>query len=156
MNKSLLISLSIVSIMAVATWRGCRYYWNPHYVSNKAVDINPRSLYNSDSSVAVVEYTLDIGARGFANYKTLLRKEDYQRDLSKFMLPVEYIEPIWRSRDTLEVIYEEGEAFRSGGNMTNVDKERDTVILNEIVILVKERRLNKQEAIDEFIKGNRL
>lgn len=97
---------------------------------------------------------LDVGARGERYYTALLRKEDYQGDLSKFMLPAEYVEPVWRGKDTLEVVYDEGEAFRRGGNVTNVDKERDMVILNSIVIKVKERRLNKQEAIGKFMKSN--
>jgi hypothetical protein len=154
MNRTLLISLGVIAVAAVATWKGCRYDWNPHYAGNKSVCLDAHSLYNLDSSVAVVGYTLDVGARGARYYTTLLRKADYQGDLSKFMLPAEYMEPTWRGKDTLEVLYDEGEAFRRGGNVTNVDKKRDMVILNGIVIKVKERRLNRPEAIDKFTKSN--
>jgi len=107
--------------------------------------MHSHALYNADSSVAVVGYTLDVGARGDRDYTTLLRKEDYQGDLAEFMLPVEYIEPAWRGKDTLEVIYDEEEAFERGGNVTHVHKERDTVLLNGVVILVKERRVDRQK-----------
>ena len=148
MNRNLLLSLGIITIAAVATWKGCKYDWNPHYASNKDVHMHSHLLYNSDSSVAVVGYTLDVGARGDRDYTTLLRKEDYQGDLAEFMLPAEYIEPTWRGKDTLEVIYEEEEAFRRGGNVTNVNKERDTVLLNGVILLVKERRLGRQKVIN--------
>jgi hypothetical protein len=142
MNKNLLLFLGTITIAFVATWKGCRYDWNPHYASNKDVRMHFHPLYNTDSSVAVVGYTLDVGARGDRDYTTLLRKEDYQGDLAAFMLPVEYTEPAWRGKDTLEVVYEEEEAFRRGGNTTHVPKERDTVLLNGVVILVKERRVD--------------
>lgn len=158
MNKTLVIVLGTLSIAAVATWKGCRYDWSPHYFGNKNVyrDSRSLSLYNSDRSAAVVGYTLDVGARGTRDYTTLLRKEDYEGDLAKFMLPAEYIEPVWRGKDTLEVIYDEATAFNLGGNSTNVNKERDTVLLNGIVILVRERRMNGQEASDKFWKSNGL
>jgi len=103
--------------------------------------------------VAVVGYTLDVGARGDREYTTLLRQEDYQGDLAEFMLPAEYTEPTWRGKDTLEVIYDEEEAFRRGGNVTNVNKERDTVLLNGVVLLVKERRLGRQKAINGSLEA---
>lgn len=112
------------------------------------------SLYNLDSSVAVVNYTLDVGARGDRSYQTLLKKNDYQGDLSKFMLPAEYIEPKWRGNDTLEVIYDEGAAYQRGGNTTNIDKRKDRVILNGVVVIVRERRMNKQEAIKKDMESN--
>ncbi|MGI4733622.1 MAG: hypothetical protein ACRYG7_00415 [Janthinobacterium lividum] len=151
MKKALVISLIVLALGALATWHGCRYDWNPHYIANKAVFM-VRPLYNADSSAAVVSYVLDIGAFGTAGYQTLLRKEDYQGDLTTFMLPVEYIAPVWRGKDTLEVIYNEAEAFLRGGNTTHVNKERDTVVVNGIVILVKERRLNLQKAKDNYYK----
>jgi hypothetical protein len=154
MNRTLLISLGIVATAAVATWKGCKYDWNPHYASNKDVHMHSHPLNNSDSSVAVVGYTLDVGARGDREYTTLLRKENYQGDLAEFMLPAEYTEPVWRGKDTLEAIYDEEQAFMRGGNVTNVDKERDIVKLNRIVIKVKQRRLNRQEAINKFMKSN--
>jgi hypothetical protein len=154
MNRNLLLSCALLAVAAAATWKGCRYDWNPHYASNKAVVMDSHLRYNPDSSAAVVGYTLDVGARGTRYYTALLRKEDYQGDLSTFMLPAEYVEPVWRGNDTLEVSYDEGEAFRRGGNVTNVAKERDLVKLNGIVIKVKERRLNKQEALHEFMRSN--
>lgn len=153
MNRNLLLSLGIITIAAVATWKGCKYDWNPHYASNEDVHMHSHSLYNSDSSVAVVGYTLDVGARGDREYTTLLRQEDYQGDLAEFMLPAEYTEPTWRGKDTLEVIYDEEEAFRRGGNVTNVNKERDTVLLNGVVLLVKERRLGRQKAINGSLEA---
>jgi len=114
------------------------------------------SFYNSDSSAAVVNYQLDVGTRGLRDYQTLLRKNDYKGDLSKFMLPAEYIEPKWRADDALEVTYDERAAFLRGENVTKVHKERDTVVLNGIVIVVRERHMNKQIAVDEFMKANRL
>jgi hypothetical protein len=104
--------------------------------------------------VAVVGYTLDVGARGDRGYTTLLRKEDYQGDLAAFMLPAEYTEPAWRGKDTLEVIYEEEAAFRRGGNVTHVLKERDAVLLNGVVILVKERRLDRQKAFKKAMNDS--
>ena len=99
---------------------------------------------------------LDVGARGQRYYTTLLRKEDYQGDLSEFMLPAEYSKPVWRGKDTLEVIYDEEQAFLRGNNVTNVDKERNMVKLNGIVIEVKERRLNGREVRNKYLKSNRI
>lgn len=104
-----------------------------------------RSLFNRDSSVAIVYYTLDIGARGTADYQTILRKDDYDGDLSKFLLPNEYISPKWRGTDTLEVVYDE--YIGMGGPLTNMDRSRDTVSRNGVVIIVKERRMNKEEML---------
>ncbi len=151
MNKnSTIIIAATTAVLSAVIWKSCRYDWNPHYAANKAVTIE-RKLYNADSSAAVVSYALDIGARGIAEYKTLLRKEDYQHDLSDFMLPVEYTEPKWQGRDTLYVVYDEVEALLRGGNITNVQKEKDVVTLNGVVIIVKERRINKQRVIKNYI-----
>ncbi|MGI4762213.1 MAG: hypothetical protein ACRYF0_16005 [Janthinobacterium lividum] len=155
MNKSLIVSLGIVFTAVLATWKGCKYDWNPHYASNRAVHMGS-SFYNSDSSAAVVDYELDVGARGLRYYQTLLKKGDYEEDLSRFMLPAEYVEPKWRAEDTLEVIYDERAAFLRGSNITDVHKGRDTVVLNGIVVVVKERRMNKRKGVDDFMKANRL
>ncbi len=151
-RRSVMIAAAIAVILGMVTWKSCRYAWNPHYAANEAVCMGNK-LYNADSSAAVVNYTLDIGARGIADYKTLLRTRDYQGDLAKFMLPVEYIEPKWRGLDTLEVIYNEAEAFLRGGNTTSIQKEKDIVTLNGIVITIKERRMNKQQTIQNYINN---
>lgn len=149
---SVIVTVAIAVVSGTLTWKSCRYDWNPHYAANKAVYIGDR-LYNADSSVAVVNYTLDIGARGIAGYNTLLRMQDYKGDLAEFILPVEYIEPKWQGLDTLEVVYNEAESLLRGGNTTKVQKEKDVVTLNGVVIIVKERRINKQQAIKGYI-GN--
>ncbi|WP_460607978.1 hypothetical protein [Hymenobacter terrigena] len=104
-----------------------------------------KTLYNSDSSVAVVNYTLDIGARGFAEYQTLLRKSDFQHDLSKFLLPAEYANPRWKGTDTLEVVFDEYRGL--GGPQTKLPLDSDVVSQNGVVIVIVERKMNKQQMI---------
>jgi hypothetical protein len=43
----------LAGLLLIATIRSCRYDWNPHYLSNEAVEIDS-IVYNPDSSAAVV------------------------------------------------------------------------------------------------------
>ena len=104
-------------------------------------------IYNPDSTVAVVDYTLDIGARGFAEYQTVLKTTDFQHDLSKFLLPAEYTALKWRSNDTLEVVFDEYAGYQIAGPMTNLDLNSDVVVQNGVTIIVVQRKMNKREMI---------
>ena len=136
----------IAAAAAVVTFKSCRYNWNPHYLSNEAVQVN-KTIYNPDSTAAVVNYTLDIGARGFAEYQTVLKTTDLQRDLSKFLLPAEYTSPKWRSNDTLEVVFDEYAGYQLAGPLTNLDLNSDVVAQNGVTIVVVRRKMNKLEML---------
>ena len=144
MRKATILIAVIAAAASIATFKSCRYDWNPHYLSNEAIQVN-KIIYSPDSTAAVVNYTLDIGARGFAEYQTVLKTSDFQHDLSKFLLPAEYTSLKWRSKDTLEVVFDEYAGL--GGPLTNLDRTNDVVSQNGITIIVIERKTNKKEML---------
>lgn len=104
-------------------------------------------MYNPDSTAAVVNYNLDIGARGFAEYQTVLTIKDFQHDLSKFLLPAEYTSVKWRSNDTLEVVFDEYAGHQLAGPLTKLDLNSDVVAQNGVTIIVVQRKMNKREML---------
>ena len=139
--------MGIIAVAAsVVTFKSCRYDWNPHFLSNEAVKTT-KIIYNPDSTTAIVNYTLDIGARGFAEYQTVLKKTDFQHDLSTFLLPAEYTAPKWRSNDTLEVVFDEYTGYQMAGPLTNLDLNSDVVAQNGVTIIVVQRKMNKREML---------
>ena len=141
------IVIGIISAAAlVGVFRSCRYDWNPHYLNNEAVEVN-KIVYNNDSSAAVINYTLDIGARGFAEYQAVLKKTDFQHDLSKFLLPAEYTSLKWRGNDTLEVVFDEYAGYEIAGPLTNLDLNSDVLARNGVTIVVTERKMNKKDML---------
>ncbi|MBA9079880.1 hypothetical protein [Rufibacter quisquiliarum] len=153
MNKALLKVLPVLILVALSMgiWKSCRYDWNPHYFNNNAVQLDSL-LYSPDSSKAVVYYTLDVGARGLRQYQTLLRKADFEDELTRFSLPPELIIQKWRSNDTLEVIYDQYEGYSKGGQITDLPLEKDTLTRNGATILIQERRMNKKQRIEQDMK----
>ncbi len=142
------IPILIIAGLGVGVWKSCKHDLNPHYLDNDAVQLDSL-LYSPDSSKAVVYYTLDVGARGLRQYQTLLRKGDFDDKLTRFSLPPELVIQKWRSNDTLEVIYDEYEAYAKGGQITDLPLEKDTLERNGVSILLKERVVRKKYRIGQ-------
>jgi hypothetical protein len=120
------------------SYKRVKHFVSPHYLDNDAVMIEHK-LYSPDSSVAIVYYTLDVGARGIRNYKAVLRQSDYNDDLMTNNLPPELVVIKWIDNKTLEVNYDPNEPIRLGGLATDLDLKKDTLTRNGVTILVKER-----------------
>ena len=133
------MTLLILATLGILIFRGCRYDWSPHYIDNNAVTMNER-LFSPDSSVAVVYYTLDVGARGDRLYKSILRADDYDDELTKYNLPPEIVVVNWQDNQTLKVTYDPNEIYRLGGTHTDLDLTKDTIIVNGIKLVVTERK----------------
>lgn len=151
-NGALLLSLMlIIAVTSIIIWQKFKYDWNPHYLNNDAVIVD-EYFYSPDSSVAVLYYTLDIGARGLAQYKSVLRKGDEQGDLMKYNLPPVLLVQKWKDNNILEVIYDEYQGFLQGGGLTDLSLSKDTVIRNGVTVLILERRMNKKERLKEEMR----
>ncbi len=120
------------------SYKRIKHFVNPHYLDNEAVSIENK-LYSPDSSIAIVYYILDVGARGFRNYKAVLRQSDYNGDLMTYNLPPELVVVRWINNKTLEVNYDPNESFRLGGLTTDLDLKRDTLTRNGVTLIVKQR-----------------
>jgi len=130
----------------ILIFRSCRYDWNPHYLNNSEVRIDG-TLFSPDSSVAVVSYILDVGARGTRNYKSLLRKKDYDDELSQYTLPPELVVLKWVDNTRLDVKYDPNDIFRSGGQYTELDFTKDTLMVNEIFVVIKQRVKQNRDSV---------
>ena len=97
-------------------------------------------LFSPDSSVAVVYYTLDVGARGDRIYKSILRADDYDDELTTYNLPPEIVVVNWQDNQTLKVTYDPNEIYRLGGTHSDLDLTKDTIIVNGIKLVVTERK----------------
>ena len=140
MKKSykIIAFILIIILLFVLTFKSCRHFWNPHYLDNKAINIDNK-LFSPDSSVAVVYYTLDNGAINFHSYKTILRPQDYDNDLLTNNLPEQIIVLGWHDNKTLDVKCDPNEAIRLGGGVTDLDLTKDTLIRNGVTIIIRER-----------------
>ncbi|WP_186756549.1 hypothetical protein [Echinicola salinicaeni] len=137
--KTFVFTALILMILGVLITRGCRFDWNPHYLDNNAIKIN-KKLYSPDSSIAVVYYTLDVGARGYRQYKSILREEDYDDELTTFNVPPEMVVVNWVDNHNLKVVYDLNEIYGLGGIHTDLDLTKDTIIINGIKLIVAERK----------------
>jgi hypothetical protein len=133
--------LFIIAALLIAfflSYKRIKHFVSPHYLDNEAVNIEHK-LYSPDSAVAIVYYTLDVGARGIRDYKAVLRQSDYNDDLMINNLPPELVVIMWIDNKTLAVNYDPNEPLRLGGLSTDLDLKRDTLTRNGVTILVKER-----------------
>ncbi|MGY6741660.1 MAG: hypothetical protein ACXIUQ_02915 [Cecembia sp.] len=137
-HRTLILTILIITTLGILTFRGCRYDWSPHYLDNNAVIINEK-LFSPDSSASVVYYTLDVGARGNRLYKSLLKEIDYDGELKKHNLPPEIVVINWEDNGTLNVIYDPNEIYRLGALYSKLDLTKDTIYINGIKLIVRER-----------------
>jgi hypothetical protein len=144
--RKLTFSSLILVTLAILIFRSCRYAWNPHYMSNSEVSFD-KKLFSPDSSIAVVNYTVDVGASGTRSYKSLLRKNDYDNDLTTYTLPPELVVLKWVDNNTLNAIYDPNEIFRLGGMQTELDFTKDTIIINDIFIVIKQRIKENRDSV---------
>lgn len=136
--RTITITFLTLAFLGIIIFRSCRYDWNPHYINNKAVQINEK-LFSPDSSIAVVNYSLDVGARGIRNYKSLLREKNYDGELTQYTLPPELVVLKWVDNKRLNVKYDPNEVFRLGGQHTELDFTKDTIVVNDIFVIIKQR-----------------
>jgi hypothetical protein len=144
--KILTFTFLILAALGILIFRSYRYDWNPHYIDNKQVTID-KKLFSPDSSIAVVNYTLDVGARGTRPYKSLLRKNDYDNDLTTYTLPPELIVLKWVDNHKLNAIYDPNEIFRLGGMYTQLDFTKDTIIINDVFVIIKRRIKENRDSV---------
>jgi hypothetical protein len=133
-----LFILAALLIAFFLSYKRIKHFASPHYLDNEAVNIEHK-LYSPDSSVAIVYYTLDVGARGIRDYKAVVRQSDYNDDLMTHNLPPELVVIKWIDNKTIEVKYDPNEPLRLGGLATDLDLERDTLTRNGVTFLVRER-----------------
>ncbi|RZJ18390.1 MAG: hypothetical protein EON51_17390 [Acinetobacter sp.] len=154
--KALTITLLTLVFLGILVFRSCRYDWNPHYLNNSEVAID-KKLFSPDSSVAVVNYTLDVGTRGTRTYKSLLREKDYDNELTRYTLPPELVVLKWIDNTTLAVKYDPNEIFRLGGQYTALDFTKDTIVVNEIFVVIKHRIKENRDSVfhENFGKYNK-
>ncbi|MDO6437865.1 hypothetical protein Q4534_10620 [Cyclobacterium sp. 1_MG-2023] len=107
-------------------------------MDNNAVTIERKQL-SPNNSIAVVYYTLDVGARGTRLYKSLLREKDYKKNLFDFNLPPELVIEKWLNNKTLFVKYDPNEIYRLGATYSELDMLRDTIKVNGIDLIITER-----------------
>jgi hypothetical protein len=138
----LLISLTLGTLI----FRSCRYDWSPHYINNKDVAISEK-LYSPDRSIAVVYYILDVGARGTRLYKSLLTESNYDDELMTYNLPPEIIVLKWVDNKTINVRYDPNEIFRLGGTYSEMDYTKDTIIVNGVSLIIKERIKENRDSV---------
>ena len=134
----LLIFVPLIIIVGIFN-KDIRFFVSPHYLDNDAVYVGEK-LYSPDSSVAVVYYTLDVGARGDREYKCILKENDYDNELMTNNLPPEIVVVKWVDNQTLKVIYDPNEAYRLGGTYTELDMTKDIITVNGINLIVTERK----------------
>lgn len=132
----------IVIIFSALTIKSFRHLLRVHYIGNDAVRIDS-TLYAPDSNYLVIFYTLDVGARGTREYKSLISKNEFESDLSVNNLPEQLVVKKWFNDTIIEVIYDTNELYRLGGGMTDLDLSRDTLKRNNITILVKDRIIKR-------------
>lgn len=136
--RPLILTIFILTILIILTYKSCRNFLTPHYVDNRAVTINEK-LYSPDSSVFVLYYTLDVGAVGTRDYKSVLRQKDLTNDLSLYTLPPQIIVLKWLDNETLLVKHDTNEIYRVGANASDLELNRDTIPVNDIKLIVTER-----------------
>jgi hypothetical protein len=144
--RTITITFLTLAFLGILILRSCRYDWNPHYVNNKAVRIYEK-LFSPDSSIAVVSYSLDVGARGIRTYKSLLRIKDYDDELTQYTLPPELVVLKWVDNKRLDVKYDPNEIFRLGGQYTELDFTKDTIVVNEISVIIKQRVKENRDSV---------
>lgn len=94
------------------------------YVSDQDFVENSR-LFSPDSSMIALDYSIDLGAFGTGRRGTvIIRSSDIHKDLSKFTLPLEYIDVKWVNNKTVTAGVDVISDFRIG-KMTEI---RDTAI----------------------------
>ncbi|WP_210490151.1 hypothetical protein [Rufibacter aurantiacus] len=148
-HKTSLITFLILMTLGTLIFRACRYYWSPHYIGNRAVEIDGK-LYSPDSTAAVVFYTLDVGARGTRSYKSLLKEKDYDDELTAYNLPPEIVVEKWVDNKTLNVKYDPNEIYRLGGTHTDLDLTKDTVVVNDVFLVIKQRvKVNRDSVLHQ-------
>jgi hypothetical protein len=138
--KRALIYTFVIFFLAL-TARSCRHMMRVHYLDNDAVRTDSL-LYSPDSNYLVIYYTLDVGARGAREYKSLIHKNEFESDLLDNNLPEQLVVKRWFNDTIIEVIYDTNELFRLGG-MTDLDLSRDTLKRNNITIVVKDRIIKR-------------
>jgi len=144
--KPLVFTLLISATLGVLVFRSCRYDWNPHYIGNKDVTIE-KKLYSPDRSMAVVYYTLDVGARGTRSYKSLLAKDDYDHNLMTFNLPPEIVVLNWVDNKTLNVRYDPNEILNLGGTYTEIDFTKDSIVINGVSLIITQRIKENRDSV---------
>lgn len=144
--RTITITFLTLAFLGIIIFRSCRYDWNAHYVDNKAVRIYEK-LFSPDSSIAVVNYSLDVGARGIRTYKSLLREKDYDDELTQYMLPPELVVLKWVDNKRLDVKYDPNEVFRLGGQYTEFDFTKDTIVVNDIFVIIKQRVKENRDSV---------
>lgn len=144
--RTVTISFLTLAFLGIIIYRSCRYDWNAHYVNSKAVRIYEK-LFSPDSSIAVVNYSLDVGARGIRTYKSLLREKDYDDELTQYTLPPELVVLKWVDNKRLDVRYDPNEVFRSGGQNTEFDFTKDTIVVNDIFVIIKQRVKENRDSV---------
>ena len=110
-HRASILTVMLIIAASMIFWQWFKYDWNPHYLDNKAVSVDS-TFYSPDKSIAVVYYTLDVGARGLRHYKSILTEKDNDDDLIKNNLPPELIVQKWKDNNTLEVVFDEYEGYR--------------------------------------------
>ena len=144
--RTLILTLLILVTLGILIFRGCRYDWNPHYIGNSAVTIDGK-LYSPDSSIAVVYYTLDVGARGTRSYKSLLKEKDYDNELMTFNLAPEIVVVKGVDNQTLNVRYDPNEIYKLGGTYTELNLTKDTIVVNDVLIIIKQRIKENRDSV---------
>lgn len=137
-NRHLILTLLILTICVILSYKSCRNFLTPHYIENRAITVNEK-LYSPDSSVFVLYYTLDVGAVGTRDYKSILRQKDLTNDLSHYNLPPQIIVIKWLDNETLLVKHDTNEIYRVGANSSDLELNRDTIPVNDIKLIVTER-----------------
>lgn len=128
--------ISLFTIPLILTYKSCKYFWNPHYLDNKSVFIKNK-LFSPDSTFAVIYYTLYAGVAGPRSYKSISKpNENY---VYPNLLPEQIIVLGWHDEKTLFVKYDPNEPIRLGGGSTDLDLTRDTLKLNGVTVVIKER-----------------
>ena len=133
-------------ILGILVFRSCRYDWNPHYIGNNEVRVY-KKIFSPDSSIAVVNYSLDVGVRGFRTYKSLLREKDYDEELTQYTLPPQLVVLKWVDNKSLDVKYDPNEVFRLGGQYTELDFAKDTLVINGIFVIIKQRIKENRDSV---------
>jgi hypothetical protein len=137
-HRVLILTVVILTILTILSYKGCRNFLTPHYIDNSAVTVNEK-LYSPDSSIFVLYYTLDVGAVGYRDYKSVLRQKDLTNDLSLYNLPPQIIIIKWLDNETLLVKHDTNEIYRVGANASELELYKDTIPINSIKLIVTER-----------------
>ena len=144
--RTFTFTLLILFAIGILIFRSCRYDWNPHYLGNSEVTIG-KKLCSPDSSEAVANYSLHVGARGIRFYKSLLRKKDYSNDFTKYALPPEIVVLNWVDNRILNVKYDPNEILRLGEMHTELNFNKDTIVINDVSVIIKQRIKENSDSV---------